>query len=391
MRPHSTALLLVFFIILLDVMGLTLLFPVGTFIIQRYSDDAIHVALLHTIYAASQFSAAPALGYVSDRVGRRPVILACVFGQAAGYVLFGLGGALWILFLARGIGGITGGSISTATAYIADVSRPEDRPRNFTLVGIAWGVGLVIGPALGAAAGEKLLELPAYIAAGLSLASAGLCWFRLPESLPPERRDRSAFRLASLNPFGSVLRTFRRPEFVLPLLALCLFNFAFQGINSMEALYLIQRFGAEPWHLGLLMVCVGVVIAVVQGFGVRRLIPRHGEKRTAVVALSLQGAAAAGALLAPSLVVIFPVILFRNAASGFVFPSLGGLVSMQARDEEQGQLMGVTTALASLMSALGPAASGAVHERVFPGAAYVLGAVLIGAAAILAGRLRVRA
>src|SRR5512134_3956107 len=116
-------------------MGLTLLFPVGTFIVQRYSDDALHVALLHTIYAAGQFCAAPALGYLSDRVGRRPVILACVFGQAAGYVLFGVGGALWVLFASRAVAGVTGGSISTATAYLADVSRPEERSRNFGLVG----------------------------------------------------------------------------------------------------------------------------------------------------------------------------------------------------------------------------------------------------------------
>jgi DHA1 family tetracycline resistance protein-like MFS transporter len=139
------------------------------------------------------------------------------------------------------------------------------------------------------------------------------------------------------------------------------------------------------------MISVGVVIAAVQGVGVRRLVPRYGEKRTAVVALVLNGIAAAAALLAPSLVAVFPIILFRNAASGFVFPSLGGLVSKLARDDEQGQLMGVTSALASLMSALGPAAAGAVHERLFSGAGYCLGAVLIGVAALVAGRLRIPA
>lgn len=387
MRRHPTALPLAFSILLLDVMGLTLIFPVGAYLVQRYSQDAFHVTLLSGIYAAGQFCAAPALGYLSDRVGRRPVLLACVFGQAAGYVLFGVGGALWILFLARGIAGVTGGSISTATAYIADVSRPEERSRNFTLVGLAWGVGLVLGPAIGAAAGQVRLELPAYVAAALSFASASLCWFLLPESLPPERRDRSPFRRAALDPLGAVVRTFRRPVFVLPLLALCLFHLGFQGVNASESVYLIERFGAEPWQLGVLMACVGGVIALVQGVWVRRLVPRHGEKRTAVVALSFLAVAAAGTLLAPSLAAVFPVILVRNAASGFVFPSLGGLVSKLARDDEQGQLMGVTSALASLMSALS-AVAGVAHERLFPGAGYALGAALVLLAAMVAGRLR---
>ncbi len=388
LRPHRTALSLAFSIILLDVMGLTLLFPVGAFLVQRYSQDARHVALLSAVYAAAQFCAAPALGYVSDRLGRRPVILACVFGQAAGYVIFGVGGALWILFLARAIAGVTGGSISTATAYIADLSTPEERPRNFTLVGMAWGVGLVIGPAVGAAAGQVRLELPAYVAAALALASACLCWFFLPESLPPQRRDRSPFRPRALNPLGSVLRTFRRPILVLPLLALCLFNLGFHGANATEVVYLIQRFGAAPWELGALMAGAGVVIALVQGIWVRQLIPRHGERRTALVALSVQCAVAAGTLLAPSLLVAVPIILARNAASAFVFPALGGLVSRLAREDELGQLMGVTTALQSLMSAIGPAAAGEAHERLFSGAGYALGAALVGLAAIVAARLR---
>lgn len=202
---------LVFVIMLLDVVGLTILFPVGAFLVRRYGGQAILVTLLSALYAGAQFCAAPLLGRLSDRFGRRPVLLASVLGSAAGYLLFGIGGALWVLLLSRVVDGLTGGNMSAATAYIADVSRPEERARNFSLIGMAWGVGLVLGPALGAVTGQIRLELPAFVAAGLSLASAGLCLRFLPESLPAARRDRSPFLLSDLNPFAAILRALRAP------------------------------------------------------------------------------------------------------------------------------------------------------------------------------------
>ncbi len=390
MSHRRAALPLVFLVMVLDVMGITILFPVGAFLVRRYSADALMVTLLSAIYAGTQLLAAPALGRLSDRLGRRPVLVASLLGSAAGYVLFGLGGSLWVLFLSRAIDGFTGGNMSTATAYIADVSAREDRGKNFGLVGVAWGVGLVLGPALGAVAGQLRLELPAYVAAGLSLAAALLCLALLPESLPPGRRERAPVRLADLDPFASILRTVRRPGILAPLAALTLFQLAFNGTNSIDGLFVIERFDARPWQIGLALVGVGVTLALVQALGVPRVLPRHGERRVAATALSLLGLGCLWTSLAPSLLLACLAMLFRQGASGFLFPSLGGLVSSRTRDEDQGELMGVTTALGSVAAVLGPIGAGAVHQHLFAGAAYWAAAALVGVAALVALQIRQR-
>src|SRR4029079_12236897 len=142
---------------------------VAPFIVRRYSDNASMVTLLTVIYAAAQFLAAPILGRVSDRLGRRPVLLVCVLGSAIGYFIFGLGGALWVLFLSRLIDGVTGGNLSTAAAYIMDVSKPEQRAQNMTLLGMAFGLGFIVGPALGGLLGQWSVNAPLFAAGGLSL------------------------------------------------------------------------------------------------------------------------------------------------------------------------------------------------------------------------------
>src|SRR5262249_3896208 len=204
--PRSTrrALGVIFFIMLMDIIGLTILYPVVPYIVQRYSPEAVMVTLMTVIYAGAQFFAAPALGRLSDRFGRRPILLASIFGSVIGYVIFGIGQALWVLLLSRLIDGITGGNLSTASAYIADVSEPEARPRNFGLVGLAWGLGLVLGPALGGIMSRLSLEAPIFAAAILSTVGVILVYFELPESLPKERRETAPVRLNDLNPFASI-------------------------------------------------------------------------------------------------------------------------------------------------------------------------------------------
>src|SRR5512140_2028559 len=148
-KTTKRVLRIIFFIMLMHIVGMSIIFPVAPYIVQRYSKDALMLTMLTVIYAGAQFFAAPALGKISDRVGRRPVLLVSVFGSAIGYFIFGIGGALWVLFLSRLIDGLTGGNLSTAAAYIADVSKPEERARNFTLIGMAYGFGFILGPALG--------------------------------------------------------------------------------------------------------------------------------------------------------------------------------------------------------------------------------------------------
>ena len=316
---------------------------------------------------------------------RCPVLLISLFGSAIGYLIFGIGGALWVLFVSRLIDGITAGNQSVAAAYIADVSAPNARAKNFTLIGMAWGIGLVVA-ASGAALGQWRLDAPAFVAAGLSLLGAmlGLIW--LPESLLAAQRQTTPLRLADLNPFGAMIAFARKPGLGKLLLALCLFNMAFQGINSTETLFLIERFAAQPWQIGALLVAAGGMIVVVQRM-VAPLVARYGERGIAGASLFLLALGALATCLAPALWLVFPIGAVRNIMSALVFPTVGGLMSSQVTPREQGSLMGINTALASLMSILGPLLAGAVYDSLMPSAPYWIGAIVF----VLAAGLLVRA
>jgi DHA1 family tetracycline resistance protein-like MFS transporter len=381
---------LIFFIMLMDVVGMSIIFPVAPYIVQRYSSDALMVTLLTVIYAGAQFFAAPALGKISDRVGRRPVLLASVFGSAIGYFIFGIGGALWVLFLSRLIDGITGGNISTASAYIIDVSKPEERTKNFALLGIAYGIGFILGPALGGVLGQWNLNAPVYLAGSVFLGSTALVYFLLPESLPVERRAQSPLRLNDFNPFASVAEMMSKPGLGLILFIGALFNFSFDGVNSVMGVFIKNRFTASPLTLGLLFVFVGIATAFVQGSLIERLVPRFGEKRMALVGLLGSVIGWPLIMLTPALWMLFPVTFLQSGITGFIWATTGAMAAGLVREHEQGQLAGVNVALAGLMSMLGPLWAGAVYDRVTPNAPFWMGSTILLLACLLLGRVQVK-
>jgi MFS transporter, DHA1 family, tetracycline resistance protein len=353
-HANNRMLAVIFFILLMDIMGLTILFPVAPYIVQRYSSDALSVSMITVIYAAAQFFAAPLMGKLGDRYGRRPVLLVSIAGSIIGYLIFGFGGALWVLFLSRLIDGFTGGNQSTAAAYIADVSAPKDLAKNFTLIGMAWGFGLILGPALGGAFGQINLIAPVFVAAGLSLIGLILVFFFLPESLPPERRITAPLRSRDFNPLISIGEMIVKPGLGLVLLVLCLFNLAFNGINATQTLFVIQKFSAQPWQVGLLLVMVGIAVAVVQGLLVRRLVPRYGEKVVGIASLLIHAVGALAAFFVPFFWLFFVVIVVNNGIAGFSFPTLTTLSVNRVSRQDQGLLMGVSTSLVSLTNIFGP-------------------------------------
>lgn len=389
-NANRFALAIIFMIMLLDIIGLTMMYPVAAFIVSRYSSEALNVTLLTVIYAAAQFFAAPLLGKLGDRFGRRPVLLISVFGSAVGYLIFGIGGALWILFLSRLIDGITAGNMSTASAYIADVSKPEERAKNFTLIGIAWGVGLIVGPAVGAALGQINVVFPALAAANLSILSVVVGYFLLPESLPEERREKSPIRLHDLNPFVSIGEMVRKPSLAPLLVTLCLFNFAFQGMYSIQTLYAIRTFDAQPWQIGLLLVLAGVVVIGGQALLVQRVVARFGESAVAIV--SLCGLALSVLLIcfAPTFGLFLAFSVLGSGNSTFIFPTITTLTTNRVSPSEIGLLMGVTTALTSLVTILGPLWAGVVYDHVMPSAPYWMGAVIFALAAWFVTRGKAR-
>ncbi len=380
------SLAIIFVILLMDVIGITILGPVAPYIVQRYSDKAIMVSMITVIYAAAQFFAAPLMGKLGDRYGRRPVLLISLIGQAAGYVVFGFGGSLAVLFLGRLIGGITGGNMSTASAYIADISKPEERAKNFTLIGLAWGLGLILGPALGGLFGQMSLEAPAFFAAALSAVNVLVGYFFLPESLPAEQRDQSPMRGADFNPIISIFEMARKPGLGWLLLVTALFNFTFNGIINTSSLFFIHKFDAQTGQIGLLMVLGGVSTAFVQLFLVQRLVPRFGEKNMAIASLVGQSAWNLLIFFAPLFWMVFPLNMLVNATSAFTFPTLTTLCTNRVQHREVGLLMGVTTAIGSLMNIAGPLFGGAAFDSIMPGAPYWIGAILFILAAFMLTR-----
>lgn len=375
------ALGVIFCIMLMDIIGVNILYPVAPYLVKRYSDEALMVTMLTVIYAAAQFFAAPVLGKLGDRYGRRPVLVLSILGAAVGYVILGIGGALWVLLLARLIGGITAGNLSTASAYIADISDLKDRAKNFGLIGVAWGVGLIVGPALGAVLGQVDLAMPAFVAAALSCLNMLLAVLLLPESLPKGQREHSRLRANDLNPFASIMELARLPALGHLFLALCLFNFAFNGINSTQTLFFIDKFAVQPWQLGSLMVVGGITVAVVQAMLVQRLVSRYREKAVAVTSLIGQIFTALAVFFAPTFWLIYVLTVLSSTLSTFTFPTIGTLASNSVSPREQGILMGVTTALGSLMAVIGPLCAGVIYDRVMRGAPYWMGAVVFALAA----------
>lgn len=377
------ALALIFGVMLLDIVGLTIIIPVAPFIVQRYSQDALMVTALTGIYAAGQFLAAPALGLISDRVGRRPVLLVCLLGSAAGYLMFGLGGALWVLLLSRAIDGVTGGNFATAAAAIADISTPEERPKNFGLIGMAFGLGFIVGPALGGAVSQLSLDAPAYAAALLALANAALIYTLLPESLPPERRTREPLRLGQLNPLAAIAAMAGRPALAPLFVVFGLFAFGFDGMNSTLNIYAAQVFGAQPWQIGALFVLSGLVTAVTQAALVPRTVARFGERTMLAVSQAGLCLGAAVIALAPALWWLYPNVLLVSGVGGFVWSTSGALLAGSVAPHEQGQLAGVNTSLQSLMTIIGPLAAGLAYDAVAPAAPLWVA----GGAFLLAGLL----
>ena len=378
----------IFMVILLDLTGLTMLQPVQAYIVRQYDSDALTVSLLTVIYAAAQFVFAPILGRLSDRYGRRPILLLSVLGSAFGYYLFGVGGALWVLFLSRLIDGITGGNISTASAYIADITPPSDRAKRFALLGVAFGLGFILGPALGGALSQISLAAPAYVAGTFSLLSAIAGFFVLPESLPSEQHTAGSFRWQEINPLGAVVAMARRPTLGALLLVLCLFYFAFNGYPGILSVFAIERFSAQPIEIAIVFLVGGVANALVQGGLIGQLVPLFGEKTLAIAGLILQALGLIGTMLAPALWMLYPTIILSSAGAGLIYPTLSALMTNQVPPQEQGQVAGVSTALSGLMSVLGPLWAGAAYDHIMFSAPFWSGAIVLVLAIVVLVGLR---
>jgi MFS family permease len=319
------------------------------------------------------------------------VLLISILGSAAGYILFGIGGALWVLFLSRLIDGFTGGNISTASAYLADVTPPEKRAKNFGILGIAFGLGFILGPTLGGLLSQISLSAPVYAAGLASLISAIVGFFALPESLPKEKRETAPLRPSDLNPFPAIREMLWRPGVGTLLLVQCLFLFVFNGRNSILTVFLIDKFGVQPTQLAALFAIGGLVMAIVQGGLIGPLVKRHGEKQVGLSGLFLQAILSLGLYLAPAFWMMFPVSALATGASGLIWPTMGALIANSVPQDELGKVNGVNTALGSLMSVFGPLWAGVMYDNVSPSAPFWMGAVILIVGCVMLLRLKITA
>ncbi len=393
------ALAFIFCTVTLDVLSLGLMIPVLPTIVLGFMDGdtpgaAEVFGLFATVWGLMQFLFSPLLGAISDRFGRRPIILISCMGLGLDYIFMALAPSLVLLFVGRVISGITAATISTAFAYIADVTRPEARAKAFGLVGVGFGLGFVLGPALGGLLGGIDPRLPFWVAAGATLLNAAFGWFVLPESLPPDRRMAFAWKRA--NPVGSLRLLASHTQ----LLGLSAVNFlgglAHQVLPTVFVLYAGYRYGWKEETVGLTLALVGICSAIVQGALVGPAVARLGERRTLIAGLVCGGVGMAIYGLAPTGMSFWmgvPVM----ALWGLSGPAALGLMSRLVGPSEQGQLQGANTSLASLSSLVGPALFSLTFAYFIarpgsplPGAPFLLAGLLLLLAGAVAWRVTAR-
>lgn len=378
-RAGRRALTFIFITILLDVMGAGIMMPVVPYIVRPYSADALTIGLLAVAFSVAQFFASPLLGAVSDRHGRRPVLVVSMFGASIGYMLFGIGGALWMFFLSRIVAGFTGGNLTAAQAYIADVSGPEDRAKNFGLVGAAFGIGFILGPSIGGVLAKVSLSAPAWAAGGVALLTATFGWFVLPESLAPGLRRPHPLHLGDFNPFLLLAKAMSTSRLRALFSGVFLSRFAMMGLQTNFAVYTLDRFKYTPAQNAVVFSVLGATATFVQGFLIRRLTRRYSDRQLLLAGLAIMAVGMAAIAAIPYGWMLSPAICVLAFGSGLATPTLQSLVSHAGPAEEQGMLFGANGAITSLTAILGPAYAGAVFDHVAFTAPYWSGAVLIAA------------
>lgn len=355
-RARRHALAFIFITMLLDVIALGVVIPVIQPLIKEFRHGDVASAtqisgLMQTLWMVLQFFASPVLGALSDRFGRRPVLLVSLFGLAIDYAIMASAPTLTVFYLGRLISGVTAATYGTAGAYIADVTPPEKRAAGFGMLGAAFGLGFIIGPALGGWLGSHDLRLPFWVSSGLALANAMYGIFVLPESLPRERRSSFSWRKA--NPLGSLRLLLAHKGLFGLATVLGLYWLAHFSLQSVFVLYTDYRYGWGPRQVGTMLALIGIGAVVVQGALVRHVVAALGERRSLLIGLTFGVTGFAWYALAPTegwMWASVPVF----ALAGLTGPSLQGLMSRRVDPTMQGRLQGANGGVMSVAGIVGP-------------------------------------
>lgn len=364
-------LVIIFVTVFIDLLGFGIIIPLLPFYAESYGASGFTVGLLSTVFSLMQFIVAPLFGRWSDRIGRRPVILFGLLASCAAYVALAMADSLALIFAARIVGGIAGGNIPTAQAYIADITTDENRARGMGLVGAAFGLGFIVGPALGGILTRFGPATPMWFAAALCLANFVAALFLLPESRhgDPQRK--------SLGRFDLLHRARQHPGLLPLLVVFFLVSTAFSGFEATFALFAERRFGFTAETIGYIFAFIGVVLALTNGVLVGRIVPRLGERRVIPLAIGL---IALGLLLVPAsqtIPMLFGVCGALAIGMGLNNPTLSSAVSRLATPAEQGGILGLAQSLSALGRIAGPAWGGYLFDRAGTTWPYLSSAVIM--------------
>jgi DHA1 family tetracycline resistance protein-like MFS transporter len=401
---HQAAMIFILITLFIDILGIGIIVPVLPELIKDFVRETMaesssianidsiagwYVGVIGASYSLMQFLCAPIMGALSDRFGRRPILLASLFGLGVDFLIQGLAPGITWLFLGRLVAGMMGASITTANAYIADISTAEDRARNFGLVGVMFGLGFIFGPALGGLLGGIHVRLPFFVSAALALANWLYGYFILPESLPMDQR--SSFTWAKANPFGTMGRLKMYPIVAGLAAAFVCISLAQRGLENVWVLYTGYRFGWEERANGAALALVGLMATIVQGGLVRPVIRRFGERRTVIGGLCVSTLAFLCYGLATHPWMILTTIVF-GSLGGVTGPAIQSIVTGSVSPSDQGKVQGALTSLMSLTNILAPLLFTAglfsyfTSERAafrLPGAPFLVGSALLAVALLI--------
>jgi DHA1 family tetracycline resistance protein-like MFS transporter len=373
--------------LMIDAIGIGIVFPIMPELMDRVGamdagQGAFWGGILLASYAAAQFVFAPIVGSISDAYGRKPVLLAALAFLALDYVIMALADSFWLLLIGRTLAGLAGATYITATAYVSDITPREGRAARFGLIGAAFGIGFVLGPALGGVAAAWHISAPFWLAAVLAALNVAFGLFVLPESLSTE--NRRPFGARDLNPFGTIFRAFRIPGLAIPLICLGLFEFANMVYVTLWSFWGREVFGWSTLVIGLSLSAYGILAALSQVFVMPRAIAVLGERRLMLVGLVLSFVAFAGFGVTTALWAVV-ILLPLSALTDLVPPTLTALAANSVDEDRQGMVQGVIAALASLAAVLAPlvftpvfgAFVGEGAPVYWPGAPFALAALIV--------------
>jgi MFS transporter, DHA1 family, tetracycline resistance protein len=364
-------LVVIFITVFIDLLGFGIIIPLLPFYAESFGASAFTIGLLNTSFSLMQFLFSPIWGRWSDRIGRKPIILVGLLGSCLSYVTMAVADSLMLLFIARIVGGIAGANIPTAQAYIADVTTPENRAKGMGMVGAAFGLGFIFGPALGGLLSRYSPETPMWCAAALCLGNFIAAWFLLPESRRAKAETKSLGRMEAFR------KATRQPTLLLILALYFIVTMAFSGFEATFAIFTEARFGYTAASIGFLFAFIGLILSLIQGVFVGRVVKRIGERKlipAAIFLIALSIGLIPFVWNVPTLLVALGILA---VGMGFNNPSLSSMVSKLTHEDDQGGVLGLASSIASLGRVVGPAGGGLLYDAYGMTTPYLAAAALM--------------